>query len=127
MIEETLAALPAEPVHSFESLGDADARGAAASPASWSTSAPPPDPAPRRAGLLRTSYAGPATLRRVSYVLAFLGFAALIILHEAGHFTAAKAVGMRVERFSLFFGPMLLKSAAARPSTGSARSRSAAT
>jgi regulator of sigma E protease len=45
----------------------------------------------------------------VSYVLAFLGFAALIILHEAGHFTAAKAVGMRVERFSLFFGPMIFK------------------
>ena len=45
----------------------------------------------------------------MSYVLAFIGFAALIILHEAGHFTAAKAVGMRVERFSLFFGPMLWK------------------
>src|SRR5437588_716729 len=45
----------------------------------------------------------------MSYVLAFLGFAALIILHEAGHFAAAKAVGMRVERFSLFFGPMLVK------------------
>ncbi|HEY5431492.1 MAG TPA: M50 family metallopeptidase [Solirubrobacteraceae bacterium] len=45
----------------------------------------------------------------MSYVLAFLGFAALIILHEAGHFAAAKAVGMRVERFSLFFGPMFLK------------------
>ncbi|HEV3129148.1 MAG TPA: M50 family metallopeptidase [Solirubrobacteraceae bacterium] len=43
------------------------------------------------------------------FVYAFLGFAALIILHEAGHFVAAKAVGMRVERFSLFFGPMLLK------------------
>ncbi|HUO72015.1 MAG TPA: M50 family metallopeptidase [Solirubrobacteraceae bacterium] len=45
----------------------------------------------------------------MSYLLAFLGFAALIILHEAGHFTAAKMVGMRVERFSLFFGPMLWK------------------
>lgn len=45
----------------------------------------------------------------MSYLLAFLGFAALIILHEAGHFVAAKAVGMRVERFSLFFGPMLWK------------------
>ena len=45
----------------------------------------------------------------MSYLLAFLGFAVLIILHEAGHFTAAKAVGMRVERFSLFFGPMLWK------------------
>ena len=43
----------------------------------------------------------------MSYLLAFLGFAVLIILHEAGHFAAAKAVGMRVERFSLFFGPML--------------------
>ena len=43
------------------------------------------------------------------FLLAFLGFAALIILHEAGHFTAAKAVGMRVERFSLFFGPLLVK------------------
>jgi regulator of sigma E protease len=45
----------------------------------------------------------------MSYVLAFLGFAALIFLHEAGHFVAAKAVGMRVERFSLFFGPMPIK------------------
>jgi regulator of sigma E protease len=43
----------------------------------------------------------------MSYFLAFLGFAVLIIFHEAGHFTAAKLVGMRVERFSLFFGPML--------------------
>ena len=31
--------------------------------------------------------------------------AALIVLHELGHFSAAKAVGMRVERFSLFFPP----------------------
>ncbi len=40
----------------------------------------------------------------MSWLLAFAGFAALIILHELGHFAAAKAVGMRVERFSLFFG-----------------------
>jgi regulator of sigma E protease len=40
---------------------------------------------------------------------AFVGFSALIILHELGHFAAAKAVGMRVEKFSLFFGPMLVK------------------
>ena len=45
----------------------------------------------------------------MSYLYAFLGFAALIILHEFGHFIAAKAVGMRVERFSLFFGPPLVK------------------
>jgi regulator of sigma E protease len=45
----------------------------------------------------------------MSWVLAFVGFAALIILHELGHFTAAKAVGMRVERFMLFFPPILGK------------------
>ena len=45
----------------------------------------------------------------MSWVLAFAGFATLIMLHEFGHFTAAKAVGMRVEKFSLFFGPMLVK------------------
>src|SRR3954454_23027444 len=45
----------------------------------------------------------------MSWVLAFLGFAMLVILHEAGHFFAAKAVGMRVERFALFFPPLLYK------------------
>jgi regulator of sigma E protease len=45
----------------------------------------------------------------VSWVLAFLGFAVLIILHEFGHFAAAKATGMRVERFALFFPPLILK------------------
>jgi regulator of sigma E protease len=45
----------------------------------------------------------------MSWLLAFAGFATLIVLHEFGHFLAAKAVGMRVERFSLFFGPMILK------------------
>ena len=45
----------------------------------------------------------------MSFVLAFVGFAALIILHEFGHFAAAKAVGMRVERFALFFPPILAK------------------
>jgi regulator of sigma E protease len=43
----------------------------------------------------------------MAYVYALLGFVALIVLHEAGHFLAAKAVGMRVERFSLFFPPMI--------------------
>jgi regulator of sigma E protease len=45
----------------------------------------------------------------LSWALAFVGFALLVIFHELGHFTAAKAVGMRVERFSLFFPPTLLK------------------
>ncbi len=40
-------------------------------------------------------------------ILAALGFMALIVLHELGHFVVAKAVGMRVERFSLFFPPLI--------------------
>jgi regulator of sigma E protease len=44
----------------------------------------------------------------VTWVIAIAGFCALIVLHEAGHFVAAKAVGMRVERFSLFFPPKLI-------------------
>jgi regulator of sigma E protease len=44
----------------------------------------------------------------VSWILAFVGFSLLIILHELGHFAAAKWVGMRVERFSLFFGRPLV-------------------
>jgi regulator of sigma E protease len=43
----------------------------------------------------------------MSWLLVFLGFCLLIILHEAGHFVAAKATGMRVERFFLFFGPTI--------------------
>jgi len=45
----------------------------------------------------------------MSWFLAFVGFAALIVLHEFGHFAAAKAVGMRVERFVLFFPPLIFK------------------
>ena len=45
----------------------------------------------------------------MSWFLAFAGFAALIVLHELGHFWAAKAVGMRVERFSLFFPPLIAR------------------
>jgi regulator of sigma E protease len=43
----------------------------------------------------------------MNWVLIFLGFSLLIVLHEAGHFFAAKATGMRVERFFLFFGPTI--------------------
>jgi regulator of sigma E protease len=44
----------------------------------------------------------------MTWVIAIAGFCALIMTHEAGHFLAAKAVGMRVERFSLFFPPKLI-------------------
>src|SRR3954447_17230973 len=43
----------------------------------------------------------------MSWLLVFLGFCLLIVLHEGGHFVAAKATGMRVERFFLFFGPTI--------------------
>jgi regulator of sigma E protease len=43
----------------------------------------------------------------MSWILVFLGLCLLIILHEAGHFVAAKATGMRVEKFFLFFGPRI--------------------
>jgi regulator of sigma E protease len=43
----------------------------------------------------------------MNWVYIFVGFCLLIILHEAGHFVAAKATGMRVERFFLFFGPTI--------------------
>jgi regulator of sigma E protease len=45
----------------------------------------------------------------MSWALALLGIAALILLHEVGHFAVAKAVGMRVERFSLFFPPIIFR------------------
>jgi regulator of sigma E protease len=44
----------------------------------------------------------------MSWFLTILGISLLIVLHELGHFVAAKAVGMRVERFSLFFPPRLV-------------------
>ena len=43
----------------------------------------------------------------MSWFLAFAGFALLVILHELGHFSVAKWVGMRVEKFSLFFPPTI--------------------
>jgi regulator of sigma E protease len=44
----------------------------------------------------------------VSWTLAIGGFMLLIVLHEAGHFVAAKLCGMRVEKFFLFFPPKLV-------------------
>jgi regulator of sigma E protease len=43
----------------------------------------------------------------MSWLFVFGGLCVLIVLHEAGHFVAAKATGMRVEKFFLFFGPKL--------------------
>jgi regulator of sigma E protease len=43
----------------------------------------------------------------MNWLITILGIMALIVLHELGHFVVAKAVGMRVERFSLFFPPKI--------------------
>ena len=43
-------------------------------------------------------------------IVAFIGvLMALVLLHEAGHMVVAKACGMRVERFSIFFGRPLAR------------------
>jgi regulator of sigma E protease len=45
----------------------------------------------------------------MSLGVAILGLALLILIHEAGHFLAARAVGMRPRKFYLGFGPPLVK------------------
>ncbi len=40
---------------------------------------------------------------------AIIGLAVLILVHEAGHFFVARAVGMRPRKFYLGFGPPLVK------------------
>ena len=44
----------------------------------------------------------------VSILIAIVGLGVLVVLHEGGHFLAARLCGMRVERFSIGFGPTLL-------------------
>ncbi|MBK9517000.1 MAG: site-2 protease family protein [Anaeromyxobacter sp.] len=43
----------------------------------------------------------------LSIVAAVLAVSALIVLHEAGHMWVARALGMKVEKFSVGFGPVL--------------------
>src|SRR5689334_10997839 len=43
----------------------------------------------------------------MSIAVAILGLALLIVLHEGGHFLVARLCGMKVERFSIGFGPTL--------------------
>ncbi|MBC8132684.1 MAG: site-2 protease family protein [Deltaproteobacteria bacterium] len=44
----------------------------------------------------------------ISIVIAIVGLGLLVVLHEGGHYVAARLCGMRVERFSIGFGPTLL-------------------
>ena len=45
----------------------------------------------------------------MNFVVAILGLAALILIHEAGHFFVARAVGMSPRKFYLGFPPALVK------------------
>jgi len=45
----------------------------------------------------------------VSIGIAILGLAVLVLMHEAGHFFTARAVGMRPRRFYIGFPPALVK------------------
>jgi len=45
----------------------------------------------------------------MSWILAIIGFGVLIFIHELGHFVFAKLVGVKVETFSIGFGPSIFK------------------
>lgn len=45
----------------------------------------------------------------IAVIVGILGLGFLILVHELGHFMVAKATGMRVEEFSIGFGPYLVK------------------
>ena len=45
----------------------------------------------------------------MTIVLAILAFAVMILVHEGGHFCAAKLMGVRVDEFALGLGPAVLK------------------
>src|ERR671939_516357 len=45
----------------------------------------------------------------MSILIAILGLAMLVLIHEAGHFFTARAVGMRPKRFYVGFPPALVK------------------
>lgn len=43
------------------------------------------------------------------YLIGILGLALLMVVHEGGHFLAARSFGMRVTKFSIGFGPTFFK------------------
>jgi regulator of sigma E protease len=45
----------------------------------------------------------------MSWIITIFGIVMLVLLHELGHFVAAKRLGMRVERFSVFFPPLIAR------------------
>jgi regulator of sigma E protease len=53
----------------------------------------------------------------VIYVLAVAAVAFLIVVHEGGHYFVARWCGMRIERFSIGFGPAILKKTSKKTGT----------
>ncbi len=45
----------------------------------------------------------------MEWLLSILGLAFLMVVHESGHYLAARAFGMRVTKFSIGFGPTFFK------------------
>ena len=45
----------------------------------------------------------------MSILFAILIFEAIIIIHELGHFIAAKASGVKVNEFAIGMGPAIIK------------------
>lgn len=45
----------------------------------------------------------------MEWLLSILGLAFLMVVHESGHYLAARSFGMRVTRFSIGFGPTFFK------------------
>ena len=85
-VEETLAAVDGAPARDLDELIEADAEA--------------------RRVASRTS---PKGGHGVSLFVAILGLAFLILIHEAGHFFVALAVGMRPRKFYLGFPPAAVK------------------
>ena len=57
---------------------------------------------------LAPGYAKPEATSMLLVLVGIFGISLLVIVHEAGHYFAARAFGMRVTRFSIGLGPVLV-------------------
>src|SRR5262245_16069660 len=61
----------------------------------------------------------------IGVVLFVIALLAVVLIHEAGHFTAAKAYGIKVEEYFVGFGPLIWSTKRGLFGTGRWRKRSA--